>query len=693
MHYSRVSLLALISALCLELLFSLPGRAGEPTPWLEIHSAHFLVVTDAGEKKGREVALRFEQMRAVFGGLLEKDRLQQSIPLTILALKNDKSYYQLAPLSHVSGMGQGEPITAPGFLLAGEDQDFIVLNLFEVDPWSAVAHDFAVMLLNSNYPLAQGWFDEGLAEYFASMRLDNKYVEIGADPELIPTVKEDLIGNQQELHPAKSLTELLAAQVWLSVPDLFSAKHDPSTRNEGTHHTLYYAESWMMVHYLLHAKKMTETGTYFDLVLNHHVALEDGVKQAFGMSSAELEQAVKDYFHKLDVLQIAVDSARQETVDSTTQLASGQTDRFAVPVGPDDSLITAKPAPEADARALYAGIQIRVPDRRDAGLKTLRELTSTPAEANKKGGTKQIKKIGEEAEPAPQAVGNEVAHRMLAWDHLEHGEFDDALAELDDAAVLNPRDAWVRYYLCVAKYRIAQARHTGMMGLANMMIDLRAVLEWDPEMADAYDLLALARNEGGGTTAAMQAERAAINLSPRNEMYVYHLAEIYIAGKKWEAADAVLDRLKTASDPQVVKMAHELAVQTEAERKYGIAVNSTGGQPPPYEKQKTPFDVLEEDAAKRAAEEKLQPSERFPDARPTKFMKGQLVAVDCSKAPVAILTVVFNGAEMRFRTADYKALLLIGADDFSCAWHDRPVTLNYKAGGLADGDLVSLEVR
>jgi tetratricopeptide (TPR) repeat protein len=671
----------------------LPAGAGESSPWLEVRSAHFVVITDAGEKKGREVALRFEQMRAVFGGLLEKNRLQQSIPLTILALKNDKSYYQLAPLSHASGSAPGEPISAPGFFLAGEDQDFIVLNLFEIDPWSAMAHDFAVMLLNSNYPLAQGWFDEGLAEYFASIRLDNKYVEIGADPELIPSAKEDLVGNQHDVHPAKSLTELLAAQIWLSVPDLFGAKHDPSTRNEGTHHTLYYAESWMMMHYLLHAKKMTETGTYFDLVLNHHVSVEDAVKQAFGMSSAELEQAVKDYFHKLDALQIAVDSARQQTVDPATQLASGQTDRFPVPVGPDDSVITAKPMPEADARALYAGIQIRIPERRDAGLRTLQDLATTPTEADKKGETKQIKKIGEEAESARQAVGNAIAHRMLAWDHLEHAEFDDALAEIDDAASLNPRDAWVRYYLCVAKYRIAQARRTSMMGLANMMIDLRVVLEWDPEMADAYDLLAMARNAGGGPTAAMQAERAAINLSPRNEMYVYHLAEVYVAAKKWEAADAVLDRLKTASDPQVVKMAHELATQTQTERKYGIAGNSTGAQPPPYEKQKTPFDVLEEDAAKRAAEEKLQPPESFPETRPTKFLKGQLVAVDCSKPPVAILTVVFNGAEMRFRTADYKALLLIGADDFSCAWRDRPVTVNYKAGGLADGDLVSLEVK
>jgi len=143
----------------LALTFCLRASAATEPPWLEIHSAHFTVITDAGEKKGREVALRFEEMRAVFGSLLGKDRLQQSIPLTILAFKNDKMYYQVAPLRHIPGNPQPQPITAPGFFLSSDDQDFIVLNLFEVDPWNAVAHDFAIMLLNYNYPPAQGWFD------------------------------------------------------------------------------------------------------------------------------------------------------------------------------------------------------------------------------------------------------------------------------------------------------------------------------------------------------------------------------------------------------------------------------------------------------------------------------------------------------------------------------------------------------
>ena len=131
---------------CAVLCLTLVSRAGEPSPWLEVHSTHFTVITDAGEKKGKEVALRFEQMRAVFATLLMKDRLNQTVPLTILAFRNDKTYYQSAPLR------QGQPIGVPGFFVPGEDQNFIVLNLFEEESWRAVAHDFAHLLLNYNYP-------------------------------------------------------------------------------------------------------------------------------------------------------------------------------------------------------------------------------------------------------------------------------------------------------------------------------------------------------------------------------------------------------------------------------------------------------------------------------------------------------------------------------------------------------------
>jgi len=677
--------------LCSMAFCPVPGPAAESTPWLEIHSAHFTVVTDAGEKKGREVALRFEQMRTIFAGLLGKDRLNQPVPLTILAFRNDESYYKAAPLMHTAGNSQGQPIDVPGFLLPGEDQDFIVLNLQESESWRAVAHDFAHLLLNYNYPAAQPWFDEGLAEYFASVRVDNAQVEIGGDPEAGAFGTQTSRG---DAHPSQPLVELLNAQTWTALPELFSTKQDAPdtpTATQGSHRTLFYAESWIVTHYLLHENKLAETGSYFDLVLNQHMPVEYAIEKAYGVNSAQLQQAVTDYFHSQTALITALSSDQKNPANSANPDPAY---RFRSPVGPDDSTITATPLPEDDARALYAEVQIRIPERRQFGLKELKTLATTPTAADKKAEAKgeQKQKKSEEGEPAElptTSIGNALAHRILAWDYIQQADFDDASAEINDAIALNQNDMWIRYYLSVLKYRMGQSKHAPTQGLANMMIDLKAVLEWYPEMASAYDLLALARVEGGGPAAAMQAERAAMMLSPRDERYMYHMAQIYIAGRQWEPAENLLERLRSSANPEMVSLARERLSQIASERKFGMPGGSTTQTQ--LTPQKSPFDVLDEDAAKRDAQEKTVPP--GGDKRPTKFLKGRLVAVDCSTAPAAILTVASGGVSLKLRAADVKSILLIGADEFSCAWQNRQVSVNYKPGGLADGDLVSLEVR
>ena len=674
---------SLLTVMLLGVLLVSSAHAAEQSPWLEIHSTHFTVITDAGEKKGKEVALRFEQMRAVFAILLMKDRLNEPLPLTILAFKNDKDYYQTAPLH------QGQPINVPGFFVSGEDQNFIVLNLFEEESWRAVAHDFAHLLLNYNYPPVEGWFDEGLAEYFSSIRVDNKQVEIGGDPELSNVFTQDLLQNQREVrNPPKSLTELLGGQVWLTLPDLLTMKHDTSTYVEATHHTLFYAQSWMLMHYLLHEKKLPETGTYFDLVENQRVPVEEAVQKAYGVTPAQFDQAVKAYFHSLTPLFTALDAAKQPNALANPP----QVYQFPAPVGPNDSAIIAKPMRETDARAFAAEIKTRIPDRRAAGLQELQALATAPEPGTSSKADKKADKKKDDPQDGPlvAATGNEIAHRALAWDHLQHGEFDAAVEELGDAAALNQRDMWIRYYLAVLKYRIAKTKHTDIQGLPNMMQDLRAVLDWYPEFADAYDLMAMARKVGGGPVAAMQAERAAMQLSPRNQEYVYHLAEIYIEAKKWEAARALLEHLKTSSNPQVAAEAREQLTRLANEQKYGLSAPSTA---PKLSPQSTPFDVLDQDAAKRAAAAQTSQNAGAGDKRAAKFFKGRLVGVDCSQSPAAVLTVVSGATVLKLRTGDYKSLLLIGADTFSCAWNDRSVSVNYKPGGVSDGDLVSVELR
>ena len=127
-------------------------------------------------------------------------------------------------------------------------------------------------------------------------------------------------------------------------------KHDAYARNEGPHQTLYYAESWIMLHYLLHEKKLPETGSYFDLVLNQHVPVEEAIQKAYGMSSTQLEQAVKDYFGMQKKMLASEDSSQKAGLTPNASTME-QASRFPSPISPGDSAITAKPISEPEARA------------------------------------------------------------------------------------------------------------------------------------------------------------------------------------------------------------------------------------------------------------------------------------------------------------------------------------------------------
>ena len=652
---SRLSHFRVLAASLLLLTVSHTSHAAEPQ-WQEYRSAHFTVVTDAGDKKGREIVLRFEQMRAVFAELLARKKVVMPVPLTIYALKDDKRFFQMAPLHN------GQPISVPGFFLPAEDHQFIVLNMFEEEPWRAVAHDFAHLMLNYNYPPTQGWFDEGFAEYFSSIKLDNKQVEMGSDPELASAYSEDLLGNQTEARtPPKSLTELLSSWVWLSLPDLFTMKHDTSKYQEGTHRTLFYAQSWMTMHYLLNKDKLSETGTYFGLVQLQHMPVEEAIQQAYGMTPAQFDKAVKDYFHSLTQLFQNQDAARQP--GATTSAAGVY--RSAVPLGPDDIAINAKPMTEADADAHLAEVMVRIPERREQGL---REIDRILKLTDKNG----------------QVIDNEVAHRALAWAHLDKKEFTEVAEELGNAAALDPHDVWNRYYLALVKYRTAQTNHEETSGLANMMIDLKATIDWYPDFAEAFNMLAMARIEGGGAASALEAMKQAIVLSPRNELYALNMGKVQEASKKWTAAEETFERLKSSNNPQIAAAAKHELEELPTFRKYGVSPSA-----PKRSAQASPFDELEQEAQKRAQ----APDPRVPDKRPTVFSKGILTSVDCSKAPAATVMVNTGTRSMKLHTGDYKALLVIGEDQFSCDWRNRKVAVNYKAAGAGDGDLVSLEVQ
>ncbi len=594
--------------------------------WIRLSSAHFAILSDASQKDSKTAIVRLEQLRAGFGQLLMRDKVIMPQPIDVITFETRAEYAQYAPLI------AGQPISTSGFFLAGKDRSYIVLDSSDPESWRPVARQFALWCLNYNYPPTQPWFDEGFADYFSSIQLSDTQMEIGGD--------------------SASFVELLNTKPWLPITELFAERAAAKTESQ-----LFRAESWIVMHYLLNQQKLPATGKYFALVEIQKVPLESAIQQAFGVSPTQFEQAVKAYLH-------SVAPGLQPPAPAQSGAANGNSGSLhdsPPPVGPDEVGTSYAEVSLAEAQALIAEMTVRIPERREAAVKQLSDLAGDPE------------------------TDSSIVHRALAWAEMQKQEYSNALDELSKARELNHDDPWVHYYDALVKFE--QARSTGgeTQGLANMMLDLRAVLDWNPDFAEAYNMLALAQLEGGGLHAAAESISSAIALSPRNQAYLLNLAHINIGEKKWDDATALLNQLKDSPDGKVAATARSDLQDLPTLKKYGILpARASAAQPKPV--YSTPDDEDADSSGTPA------PAPAAPDRRKTLYATGKLLSVDCSQPPGAILKIAVRGRIMQMRTPDFKSLLLIGAGQFSCDWKGEAVVVNYKANPKGGGDLVSLEI-
>jgi tetratricopeptide (TPR) repeat protein len=656
------------------LLLSCHCVHGEDQRWLRVSTDHFIVLTDAGPKKGHEIAARFEQMRAIFAQLLGRKQVVMAKPLEIVAIGNPATYTQLAPAAPT------DPSISQGFFLSGEDRIYIVLNASMPDCWRAVEHPMAHYYLDYNYPPTQPWFDEGFAEYFASLYFTLKKTELGSDPELVipSTVPAPLTiaGGQNANAGLKSLTEILSSPVWLNLTDLLEMRNRVVNGQEGTHHTLFYAQSWMLVHYLINNDKFSEMGTYFGLVQSHHMPVAQAIQQAFGMPPSKLDQAVKDYFHSLKPLAATLEEVKR----GSAPLMPEPVNESLLPFGVDEIGDTTKPVPIPEAQALMDEMELRIPARRQLAVTELEKLVDDPK-------TETL-----------------VAHRALAFAHVQKNETDEAFRELSEALQFQANEPWSRFDLALAAYHSGE-KGARIQGLANTMESLHIVLIEYPDFAEAYNILGWARLQGGGANAALEAMRFAVRLSPRDESYQLRLADAYLAAKKWDDATPILEHLKASQDAQIAKIARKELDELPFLKKFGIpprdeSGKADAGNPKPITaKSSSPGKDMEDDSDDDPSDSTDSAAKPAPvakpqiDKRPIKFLKGKVVSVDCSESPTAVVVVSEGKRTLKLRAADYNSVAVIGSAKFSCNWKDIIANVNYRVGGKSDGDLVSVEVQ
>ncbi len=313
MKNSFLCLLAL--SLCAVPLLGASGQHA-PAQWIDIRSPHFRVLTDAREKQGRDLALQLEQMRAVFSQLFLDGKEAQSPLVQVIAMEDEKRLIEYAmrmdqdqpfagtvldsgtlineddnepaiDLALVPQAGfkpAGEITTTRKFAVKGvylhsQDVDYVLLNLKILNRqptplhrtrtgWEVVMHEYAHRLLNSNFPPLPRWFEEGVAIYFSTIKVQKGQLVMGNAPQTISG---------------------LSADQFIPVSTLFSSAYLAAhSGHKDSEESAFYAESRRIVDYLLTYHKLDQAHDYFRLIHNQ-VPVAEAIKQAFKMTPEEFD--------------------------------------------------------------------------------------------------------------------------------------------------------------------------------------------------------------------------------------------------------------------------------------------------------------------------------------------------------------------------------------------------------------------
>ena len=595
---------------------ALPAFGNDPE-WVEVRSPHFSVVTDAGERRGRETALRFEQMRAVFGALVTKKQVTIPVPLQIVAFRDGNEMRRFVPL------WQGKPVQVSGLFQASNDRCFIILDMAVDDPWQVVFHEYAHQLLNGNTgPQSQPWFDEGFAEFFSSIKVKGKEAEIGL--------------------PVENDWHFLQKNSLMDVADLFRVRHNSSIYSEnGDRRSLFYAESWLLVHYLYDHRWLSKLPLYFALG-QREIGIDESIRQAFGMSALYLNNRLRDYLSRDQLRRYRV------SVDSITDGSKYVVRRLAI----------------TDVQAVLADVHVHSADYQGKAVAEFEGVLKVEPE-------------------------NVAALRGLGYAYFIKHQYQQAAECFSKALKHDSDDPRLLYYSAL----LAQSRGPG---LSNDREQLRVVKEQlekavalDPEYADAYRLLALTYASLGKKDQALQTILKAVDLNPRNERYLLNRAQLYMVDGKYDESIAALEELCKAHDHEIAEQAEkELSAVREIKRASlaGVPVDARLGTAD------AAAEFIRRERSDPHAAGASVPAAEITQS-PAEFIRGKLEAVDCSASPEAVLTVVSGAKTLELHARDDALVIVIGADKFSCEWTNQKVAVNYRETAEDCGEIISIELQ
>ena len=211
----------LATALAALLLAIAPVDAA--AEWRSLRTEHFHIIGDVSARQLRDAGLRFEQFRDIvtrLDGPVKQDGREAP---TILVFRDRKSFEPFMPRI------DNRQVEAAGMFVEGPDGVYITVRLDRGEAsFRSAFHEYAHLLIRRVFPDAPLWLNEGMAEYFSTLRITGE--------------RSAMLG-----YPVIAHVTLLN-QRSMPLPQLFAAtESSPEYSGETAARLLLYAQSWALV--------------------------------------------------------------------------------------------------------------------------------------------------------------------------------------------------------------------------------------------------------------------------------------------------------------------------------------------------------------------------------------------------------------------------------------------------------------
>lgn len=495
--------------LCL-LLFACAVTTRAADKWLKLSSEHFDMLSCSSERDSKDLLVKLEQFREFFFKTIPQGRIYDPRPL-IFVFDSEKQY---APYSILTPDGKRRP--GMGYYLSGLFLPRIMMiNLDDRQALHTIFHEYTHALVRERMgDHVPAWLNEGIAEVYETFTVNGDEVSCGKANAYHATMMQ-----RGPLIPMGTL---------------FAVTHRSSYYNESEKMSMFYAQSWLLVH---HAMFGAQPGKYDFKGLLHFAdkatipgaVTADAFAAVFGANYKDLEYKLQEYLR------------------SGRHLAR----TAKIPAKPIRAKITVRPATDAEREIELAGMRWRAknsPDIEFVLLDLVKKYPDNPRvyeilaelkmyDGDPRGARDYLRKAVERQSTTP------LAHVWLLRNYYSESRLP--------RGYIMPQDMDVEYTHLVDR-----------------------ALELAPDCMEAYEMLAIIESQRASIRGKKVNEAIkALSDMPDPGKTLLAVATVYWRLKKYNAAEVAIARLmqNPKSSYDLKSSAHDLL----------CVIAKETGKPPP----------------------------------------------------------------------------------------------------------------